>query len=287
MAKARSALNTSVKQDAIVPGRMRRITALLGERDWIGIGIEFAAITLGILLAFQIDQWGQDRRQAREERQFLERMWRETAVAIRENDWALGLHARIRMGTVEGFRQRNNAVALAQLAAIPGRCGLTSFAGLGFNDTSYEELIASGRLNIISDPDLRADLRDVAAAQADSVTQLNYSRSAGIPIQQAVEPYYIRRFDENGNTICRTDWTGLVKDQNALSAMMRGARFHMLMWQKRAYTRDTLAKAHNRIACQLGKPDCVANVPQIIGYRPMSDTLPAALARKSLSPTGK
>ena len=43
--------------------------------------IEFAIVTLSVLFAFQIDQWAQNRRQAREERQFLERMWRETAEA--------------------------------------------------------------------------------------------------------------------------------------------------------------------------------------------------------------
>jgi hypothetical protein len=59
------------------------------------------------------------------------------------------------------------------------------------------------------------------------------------------------------------------------------------MWQKRAYARDVLAKAHNRIACKLRKPDFLAQVPQIIGYRPMNDTLPPALSRKAMSTTGK
>lgn len=241
-----------------------------------------------ILLAFQIDQWGQDRRQARDERQFLERMWRETGEGIRENDWAVRFHARSRRGAVEALTHESDVATLARMAATPGSgCGLSSFPGLGFNDTSYEELSTSGRLNILSDPDLRANLREVVAAQADSVTQLNYSRSFGIPIFQTLQPYLKLGLDRNGNGTCSVNWPALMKDQNARNVVARSASLHVLMWQKRAYARDMLAGAHNRIACMLRKPDCLTNVPQIIGYRPRNDVLPPALAQKSISPTGK
>jgi hypothetical protein len=270
------------------PTWLQRTAVLLRNRDWFGIAIEVAVVTIGVLLAFQIDQWGQNRRQAREERQFLERMYRETAEAIRENDWAVGVHARICRTAVEGLKRESDPAALARFAAMPDSCfSAASFPGLGFNDTSYEELTATGRLNIVSDPALRAELREVAAAQAEAVTQLNYSRAQGIPITQALDPYTVLGFDHDGNRTCRTDWPSLVKDHAARNAAVRNARLQVLVWQKRAYTRDMLAKAHNHIACKLGKSDCLAEVPQIIGYRPRNDVLPPALSRKAMSLTGK
>ena len=287
MAEANAAQEASA-ETLPKPPRWRRTVNLVRERDWIGIAIELLVVTLGVLLAFQIDQWGQDRRQAREERQFLERMYRETDQAIRENDWAVQLHAAIRRVAVEGLKRANDPDALVRFAATPDSC-LTgaSFPGLGFNDTNYEELSNSGRLNIVSDPVLRAELREVAAAQAEAVTQLNYSRAQGIPITQALDPYVFLGFDRDGNRTCRTDWPALVKDHAARNAVVRNARYQVLVWQKRAYTRDVLAKAHNHIACKLGKPDCLTKVPQIIGYRPRNDVLPPALSRKAMSPTGK
>lgn len=276
------------KGGSAAPTWLGRVTEVVRNRDGIGIAIEVAVVTLGVLIAFQIDQWGQDQRQAREERQFLERMYSETDEAIRENDWAVQIHARNRRTAIEGLKRANDNVALARFAATPESC-LTgaSFPGLGFNDTSYEELSASGRLNIVSDPVLRAELREVAAAQAEAVTQLNYSRAQGIPITQTLDPYVNLGFDQDGNRTCRTDWPALVKDHAARNAVVRYARYLVLVWQKRAYTRDVLAKAHNHIACKLGKPDCLARVPQIIGYRPRNDVLPPALSRKAMSPTGK
>lgn len=281
------AIAAAARADARHDSWLGRISGLIRSRDWVGIAIEVAVVTLGVLLAFRIDQWGQDRRQAVEERQFLERMWRETAGGMQENDWVIQVHARNRRVAFNGLQQANDPAVLNRLAASPDACFGPSFPGLGFNDTSYEELSASGRLNVVSDPALRSTLRDVAAAQADAVSQLNYARSQGIPITDALETFIILSFDQDGNRVCRVNWPALVSDHRARNAVVRSARLHGLMWLKRAYSRDVLAKAHNAIACKLSKPDCVAKVEQIVGYQLRSDVLPPELARKAISATGK
>lgn len=260
-----------------IQSRLKRTALAFRNRDWASIAIEVAVVTLGVLLAFQIDQWAQDRRQARDERQFLERMWRETSEAIRENDWAISLHAFNRRALIRGLQARRNPEELTRYRI---GCGADSLPGLGFNDTSYEELSGSGRLNIVSDPQVRMDLRQVAAAQADAVAQLNYSRQRSIPIRQALEPYWRIDIDQNGKRECQVNWPALVKDPLATNAVVSGERNQVLMWWKRAYTRDVLAIAHNRIACKLGKPDCLERVPQIVGRRNYLDTIPPALERK-------
>lgn len=254
--------------------RLDRILTALCARDWAGILIELLVVTLGVLLAFQIDQWAQDRRQARDEHYFLERMWLETNEAIRENDWAVGLHARNRLALTGGLKARSDPGALALYTF---GCGADSMPGLGFNDTSYEELSASGRLNIVSDPRLRADLRNVAAAQADAVAQLNFSRQKSISIRQVLEPYYLIDIGPDGNRTCATNWPELAKNPIARNAVIQAERSHVLMWWKRAYTRDLLATAHNRIACKLGKSDCRRIIPQIVGRRNYTDSVPREL----------
>jgi hypothetical protein len=265
------------KPAATTQSRLQRILAAIRARDWTGIGIELAVVTLGVLLAFQIDQWAQDRQQARDERYFLERMWRETTEAIRENDWVISMHAFNRRALMQGLKARSDPQALARHRF---GCGADSMPGLGFNDTSYEELSSSGRLNLVSDPQLRLELRRVAASQADAVAQLNYARQKSISIRQVLEPYYRLDVDRNGKRTCRMNWPALVKDPLATNAVVHAERNHVLMWWKRAYTRDLLAKTHNRIACNLRKPDCLDNVPQLVGRRNYSDVIPPSLARK-------
>ena len=204
-------------------------------------------------------------------------MWRETNEAIQENDWVIGLHAVNRRNLMRGLAARSDPQTLAVYKV---GCGADSLPGLGFNDTSYEELGASGRLNIISDSQLRLDLRRVVAAQADAVAQLNYARQKSISIRQTLEPYLRQDVDRDGKRSCKVNWPALVRNSVAINAVVAGERNQVLMWWKRAYTRDLLATAHNRIACKLGKPDCVDRVPQIVGRRNYSDVIPPALARK-------
>ena len=64
------------------PARLTRLTDTLRRRDWLGTGIELAVVTLGVLLAFQIDQWGDRRKQAQEEQQLLGRLYFEYQRAI-------------------------------------------------------------------------------------------------------------------------------------------------------------------------------------------------------------
>jgi hypothetical protein len=57
--------------------RLLRLREGLLKRDWVGVAAEMAIVAIGVLLAFQIDQWGDRRNRAEAERQFLERPYSE------------------------------------------------------------------------------------------------------------------------------------------------------------------------------------------------------------------
>jgi hypothetical protein len=256
------------------PSRLARMRSALRHRDWLGIAIEVLVVTLGVLLAFQVDQWAQDRREAQEERQFLDRMWHETADAIEETEWAMTMHGRFRREFIQGFEAFGDRAALARLAATPNvGCRGAVMPSLGFNDTGFQELSSSGRLNILRDPQLRADLRGVVAAQADAEGNRQNNYGFGIENQRVLNPYYVFGLDADGNRTCRM-WPRLEQDPAARNAVVRSARLHTLLWNKRAYARDRLALAHNRIACALNKSDCSTSVPQIFRVRPRYDVIP-------------
>jgi hypothetical protein len=146
--------------------------------------------------------------------------------------------------------------------------------GLGYNTTSFQELSASGRLNLISDPELRASLRAVVAAQADAEANRQNSVEFAMDGFRMVEPHLVRGLDINNDRTCRADWPGLARDPNGRVAMARAARLHSLMWNKYAYVHDKLTIAHNQLACYLGKKDCRAGVPRILDGPPRTDVIP-------------
>lgn len=263
------------RQTAPGTSRMTRLRMALHERDWLGIAIELVVVTLGVLLAFQIDQWAQDRRQARDERQFLDRMWRETADAIEETAWIMTMYGRFRRESIEGHRALEDPARLARLTSRPNvGCRGAVMPGLGYNTTNFQELSASGRLNLISDPELRASLRAVVAAQADAEANRQNSQDFAMEGFRTVEPHLIRGLDANDDRTCRVDWPRLAKNPDGRVAMARAARLQSLMWMKYAYVHDKLTVAHNQLACGLRKPDCRKDVTSILERPPRTDIIP-------------
>ena len=146
--------------------------------------------------------------------------------------------------------------------------------GLGYNTTSFQELSASGRLNLISDPDLRASLRAVVAAQADAEANRQNSAEFALEGFRTTEPYLVRGLDAHDDRTCRVDWSRLARDAAGRVALARAARLHSLMWMKYAYVHDKLMIAHDQLACRLRKPDCRKSVTRILDQPPRTDIIP-------------
>ena len=256
--------------------RLERLRIALRMRDWVGLGFEVAVVTLGVLLAFQIDQWAQNRRQAREERQFLARMWSETADALEETEWIMTLYGRFRQEAIDGYRALQDPDRLRSLTGKPNvGCRGAVMPGLGYNTTSFQELSTSGRLNTISDPQVRSSLRAVVAAQADAEANRQQSLDFAREGSQMVEPHLTRGLDANDDRTCRVNWPALAADPNGSVAMARAARLHSLMWMKYAFVHDRLTIAHNRLACRLGKSDCHSILELILRGPVRTDIIPS------------
>ena len=207
--------------------RLQRIREALLRRDWAGILIEMAVVTLGVLLAFRVEQWGQQRNRAIEERQFLERMYRENARSVGELREIYALHRRkvIQLGTA--IRNKDRPEVLQQLARREGYgCWQMQMPAAAYNTTSSEELISSGRLNLISDPHLRSQLRELASAQAEDSLLLGYRRDITQLGASLLQPYYRLSLGAGPEPVCFIDWPSLARDRNAISAIVHTYRAH-------------------------------------------------------------
>jgi hypothetical protein len=238
--------------------RLERLAEVLRRRDWLGLLFEILVVTLGVLLAFQIDQWGDRRKQAREERQFLERLYAEYQRGIAELDTVDQFSRTLQEEIRGGMAARGNAALLEALSRrqASNSCGFGRIRDATFNDTGFEELISSGRINLITDPSLRSEVRDLAAEQAASARQVLYSRELMFGQLRHVDPYYLFDMDAAGRPRCRTDWPALVRDQQAVNAVIRGHRVHGFVLDGRQRVRARMQALIGRLACKLGKPEC-------------------------------
>ena len=237
--------------------RLSRSRDALRDRDWLGLLFEIAVVTLGVLLAFQIDQWGEARQRAKEERHFLERLVVEYGRAIEELREVIAHHDRIMREFRTACAARGDDARLRLYSARPDFGCRAGYLGTApFSDTASQELISSGMLNSISDPGLRAEIRDLTTAQA----WLRDRAAAGTQVvrdaEPSINPYYRYEILPNGRTTCRILWSGLFSDPEAVTAAVRTYRMHERVGGGRKDLLRRTQRVRSEIRCKLGQPEC-------------------------------
>lgn len=240
--------------------RARSLSKAFGERDWMGIAIELIVVTAGVLLAFQINQWADRQKQARDEHEFLERLYGENREAIAELDGVVRGHRKAMEDIGAAVRAKDNPALLADYSRRPRfGCLGAVLPSVGFSDTAFQEIVGSGKLNIVSDPQLRSLLRDLVATQAIGVAQLDYARQTvaqNISTLDAYQHYEIPS-DPKVRPPCNMDWRGLVRDQRAINATARLYRFQQVMFAVRSRELAGSQQVERKLACVLHEPGCV------------------------------
>ena len=237
--------------------RLTRLTDALRRRDWLGIGIELIVVTLGVLLAFQIDQWGDRRERAREERQFMEQLYADARVGSAELRPILETHRKFLREAGSALLAAGDFAKLAVLPRGPSfGCGLPGFTPAPYNDTAYADIVQSGRLGLLSDPALRTAVRDLAASQLLGASEVESGRQQ-LPIYlPPLDPYYRVSIDSKFQPLCHIDWPQLLGDQKAVNAMARGVRRHLQVLRSRERTYQQTLHVEQMLACKLNKPEC-------------------------------
>ncbi len=239
------------------PTRLTRLRDALLARDWIGICIELCVVTLGILLAFQIDQWGEERQKAKDERHFLQRLHAEYGRAIDEMRGMVRHHDRIKHDFRVAFASKSDPSRLREYSTqVNFGCRAGYLGTTPFSDTVFQELISSGRLNIIKDVSLLAEIRDLTAHQAWMKDRAAAGTEATRDAGPYLTPYYRYEILADGRSTCSVLWNELFSDPKAITAAVRTYRMHELVGGGRGDLLRMTQRARSEIACKLNKPDC-------------------------------
>jgi len=137
---------------------LRRFMKHVSDQNWFAVGLDVLVVITGIFLGLQVSEWNEDRKKEQQERDYIERLVTEMDVSILSNSaqLVLGLtglkgiakaHAMLRSGDL-GDHNRLEFEEAFQNSDI--------FASIQPVDTVLSEMVASGRVELISNPSLRA-----------------------------------------------------------------------------------------------------------------------------------
>lgn len=239
---------------------LRRIIEHVKKQEWTAIAIDFLIVVMGVFIGIQVSNWNAARQARIDERAFVERLHDDVMVAESKS-------ARLR----ERRFGQNKAIidAMAVIFGGTDRKTLSDdecvFVAFSHDYTltapaipSFEELLSSGRLDVLRD----AELKRALAGFQQSLEVLAYWRSWGSREQHTlpdkypdliqVQSYFDGERDEVwSRASCDTD--GMRQDQQFLNNLSENAdTFDGFVRDALAPWNDQLTTLHRRLDEILG-----------------------------------
>lgn len=139
---------------------VKRMTQALKRQDWAVVSIEFVLVVLGVLLAFQINEYANGREAANEREAATERLLREAEesvaylrqAVVNQQQLVADLNfalARVQVGQWEAAEEPRMTIGLSRAKNAPPLVPPSSV---------YDDLVASGALGKIGNAQLRSDI---------------------------------------------------------------------------------------------------------------------------------
>lgn len=137
-----------------------RISQGIKNQDWFVVTVEILIVVVGIFIGLQVDDWNTERKNQQEFRLLVDRMANEAADGIKAVDDYLAVHSLIidRSSNFINSLNKPQPCGLTIEAKSQGVIAITAFPPLKFDFMVLDELVQSGRIDLIHDDDFRLEL---------------------------------------------------------------------------------------------------------------------------------
>lgn len=139
---------------------LRRFSEAIAHRDWFTVTLELVILVVGIFLGLQVDDWNKAREDRNDERQIIERLHEDVMLAdqltLRIRDRLLNRLDEIKEGGALLFDAASSGTIDANICA-----SIASTSNTAINTprlAAFDELVGTGRLDILQDAELLAAL---------------------------------------------------------------------------------------------------------------------------------
>jgi len=160
---------------------IRRMAQFIRQHDWLAVVVEILVVIVGLMLAFQLDRWWEERGERVQEAEYVERLISDIESDVPEIEYAISLaELRLEMGDLLITASRDTEAAVAApilfLAAVR-QAGFTYTPKL--NSHTFEDLRSTGNMRLLLDLEIKDGLYDYYGFEE---TQVQFR-----PIQHATE----------------------------------------------------------------------------------------------------
>ena len=174
---------------------LRRVTEHVKAQNWFAVGIDFVIVVVGVFIGIQVSNWNEDREMQRKAAVFTERLTDD----LRKEAWGYE--------SVVAYSHQTNANQRRVLQALAGDIELSdeqflinAYRATQFRENNryratYDELVSTGAIGLITDPVLREAavglfttgfMEEFAQRVRDSEYRQLFRETVPAPVQEAL-----------------------------------------------------------------------------------------------------
>lgn len=207
---------------------LRRLAAALRRHDWSLVVIELAIVVAGIFIGLRVDDWSTERKQAVDEARYLQLLRGDVETMLAETRELADQTEENREVTLEALLhlQRGETGPEAAAAVAEAVWVYQLSPPFRFRRATYDEMVATGALARLDDPELR---RLLSTTFADlELARANVDRfRVSLPVVDAVVWARVgMSVDEDGRVRISPDMERLADDVEFRNAMVEMLDIH-------------------------------------------------------------
>lgn len=168
---------------------LARLTSAIREQNWVAVGLEFVIVILGVVIGFQITAWNAARQDIALERAYLERLSEEFESVEAELEDKQGDLDEARAQAERFLAALEAGDSAAMQADAFALLAITRVSETQVQSAALHELISSGRLGLIRNADLRADLARLQLIEADAHGVFDQLKAQQVDIIATLRPH--------------------------------------------------------------------------------------------------
>lgn len=242
---------------------VKHVTEALRRQDWLAVTIEFLLVVIGVLLAFQINEWAAERAAKSRQVAATERLLSEAEEDVAYFRQAAGQRT-VQIGDLSYALDHLQKRSWSQADRGRMQSGLTRSVYLTSPvppSTVYDDLVASGMIGQIGDPHMRSAIGNYRSNLASLDKLIDYIRMIAPRLDRENAVRYV--YDASGVRPARldVDFAALERDRELQSSL---AMLNDRQWFILQNWKETLAAATmmcRELAKTLDKPCNEKRVP--------------------------
>lgn len=213
---------------------LKRIAAAFRSQDWFTVFVELLVVAVGIFLGLQVDDWNQRRLDRIEEQYYLDRLGRDFARSLAEQDKALE-SARAKFETALSILEMLESRDTGTMSAEDFEDRLSNLWGfprLTLVTATTDELVANGKSSLLQSDVLREELAAFVEWYKDRERYYEFLSAAIIDAYQQQNRFFRPEWpDSDGRPRWSADPNALMDDAEAISSMRQLTSAYWQLWR--------------------------------------------------------